>query len=177
MASGQVVLARRLGALDYATSFSACTYVQVGEAARTPLDLKGSAYPSRLQPEPDRTVSGSRQNWFGGRVAVPPPLRDPRQDARRHSMRARPKCPQESCRNADTAMPRAFGAHSKRRRPLRLLIFIAHCAFGGPIRLPSQPLISTGASRPTAARTNGATASATVITEPPSKKGTVARAE
>ena len=43
MASGQVVLARHLGAFDYATSFSACTCVKVGEAARTPLDLKGSA--------------------------------------------------------------------------------------------------------------------------------------
>ncbi len=74
-------------------------------------------------------------------------------------------------------MPSSFGAHNKRRRPLRLLIFIAHLAFGGPARLPSQPLISTGASRPTAARTNGATAPATDIIEPPSKKGTIARAE
>ena len=32
MASGQVVLARRLGALDYATSFSTCTCRKVGEA-------------------------------------------------------------------------------------------------------------------------------------------------
>jgi len=80
MASGQVVLARRLGALDYATSFSACTCVKVGEAARTPLDLKGSASvisaaatprdcsPNRTEPSAEAVKAG-----LAGRVAVPPP--------------------------------------------------------------------------------------------------------